>query len=379
MTTMTKLIHVTPTTNTAAPTNTAAASEAQWLLEGCLPNHSGLSQIAMHQFPFSIGRDPSCDLQVTSRSVSKRHAEILHTQAAVIVQDLGSTNGTFVNGVRISVPTPVGIDDLIQFADIEMRVIRQTQQRADCTCVADQPEQSWMISRLNEVLNRGRMNIHFQPIVSGVDRAVFGYEALVRTDVSGLESPLELFKVATRLGQATRLSQKCRAEAVRAIEEAAVPGALFLNTDPNEVLGDELIRSMQDLRDLTNNRQLVLEIHEEAVPETKILREFAAALRDLDIQLAFDDFGAGQSRLLELAQVLPDYLKFDRSLVKDLGTPAAVHENLVRTLHDTAISLGINTLAEGLETPESIGACETIGFAFYQGFAFGRPQPFVTC
>ena len=161
MTTMTTMTHVAPTTNTASATNTAAAIEVRWLLEGCLPNHSGLSQIAMHQFPFSIGRDASCDLQVTSRSVSKRHAEILHTPAAVIVQDLGSTNGTFVNGVRISVPTPVGIDDLIQFADIEMRVIRQTQQRADCTCVADQPEQSWMISRLNEVLNQGRLHIHF--------------------------------------------------------------------------------------------------------------------------------------------------------------------------------------------------------------------------
>ena len=359
--------------------NTAPLIETHWLLEGCLPNQTGISRIAMHQFPFSIGRDASCDLQVASRSVSKKHAEILHNPAAVIVQDLGSTNGTFVNGIRILIPTPVGVNDLIQFADIEMRLTRQAQQAAEFTCVAQQPEQSWLISRLNEVLNKGRMKIYFQPIVTGPDRAIFGYEALVRSDVPGLSSPLELFRAAARLGQSTRLSQKCRSEAVQAIEEAGVPGALFLNTDPNEVLGEELIRSMKELRNITGSRQLVLEIHEEAVQETKILIEFAAEIRDLGIQLAFDDFGAGQSRLLELAQILPDYLKFDRSLVKDLGTPTARHENLVRTLHETAVSLGINTLAEGLETPESIRACDAIGFAYYQGFGFGRPQTLETC
>ena len=177
------------------------------------------------------------------------------------------------------------------------------------------------------------------------------------------------------MGQETRLSQQCRSEAVRVIEAAGIQGALFLNTDPNEVLGDELIQSMKNLRNHATNRQLVLEVHEEAVPETRRFREFARALRDLDIKLAFDDFGAGQSRLLELAQVCPDYLKFDRSLVKDLGSSEAVHENLVRTLHNSAVSLGITTLAEGLETSESIAACESIGFALYQGYAFGRPQP----
>ncbi|MCA9034304.1 MAG: EAL domain-containing protein [Planctomycetaceae bacterium] len=367
---------MTTTMNPPPTANTAPLIETHWLLEGCLPNQTGISRIAMHQFPFCIGRDAACDLQIASRSVSKRHAKILHNPAAVIVQDLSSTNGTFVNGGRISVPTPVGVNDLIQFADIEMRLAREVSQAAEFTCVAQQPEQSWLISRLNEVLNEGRMKVYFQPIVTGPDREIFGYEALVRTDVSGLESPLELFRAATRLGLSTRLSQNCRSEAVRAIEEAGVPGALFLNTEPNEVLGEELIRSMKDLRDLTNNRQLVLEIHEEAMQETKTLSKFAAALRDLGIQLAFDDFGAGQSRLLELAQILPDYLKFDRSLVKDLGTPGALHENLVRTLHETANSLGIKTLAEGLETAESIQACDTIGFDFHQGFAFGRPQPF---
>lgn len=119
----------------------------------------------------------------------------------------------------------------------------------------------------------------------------------------------------------------------------------------------------------------MLEVHEEALPDAKSFGRFATALRNVNVQLAFDDFGARQSRLLELARIKPDFLKFDRSLVKDLGSPEASHLNLVKSLHDNAVSLGVRTLAEGLETPSAIAACEQIGFELYQGYAFGRPAP----
>jgi EAL domain-containing protein (putative c-di-GMP-specific phosphodiesterase class I) len=61
--------------------------------------------------------------------------------------------------------------------------------------------------------------------------------------------------------------------------------------------------------------------------------------------------------------------------VKDPRSPEASHVNLVKSLHDSAVSLGIRTLAEGLETASSIAACEQIGFELYQGYAFGRPAP----
>ena len=347
-----------------------------WLLEGCLPNQEGLSRTILKSFPFQVGREPSCDLHVASRNVSKHHAVLFHTVSAVIVKDLESTNGTFVNGHRISEPTPVGENDLIQIADVELRLVREEIIAAEHTNIVHQPEQNWTISRMHEVLNEGRMTIHFQPIVRGSERAPFGYEALVRTDVSGLESPLSLFSAACRLGLEERLSAKCREEAVRIIELSGVPGTLFLNTHPHEYLGTELIQSMHELRESAGDRKLVLEIHEEAVPEVESFRKFAAALHELDIGLAFDDFGVGQSRILELSQVVPDYLKFDRSLVKDLAPGCALFE-LVNSLHQSAVALGITTLAEGLETAESIATCTEMGFSLFQGFAFGRPQAII--
>lgn len=353
----------------------ATRTTTGWLLTGCLSIDATASRIPLVHFPFVIGRDQRCDLVIPSRNVSKRHAEILHTTGVVVVRDLGSTNGSFVNGHRIHEPTPVGDNDLLQFADVELRLCRDIQSEAEGTIVADSPEQFWEISRISKVLNEGRITIAFQPIFIGPQRKLFGFEALARTDVPGLESPLALFATAVKLGVENELSEMCRQIAVRTIEEADVPGTLFLNTHPHEPLDDTMVTSMKALREQCGTRPLVLEIHEAAVGAVEDFCWFKASLHELGIALAFDDFGVGQSRLLELSKVRPDYIKFDRSLVKDLGSPTATQSGIVASLHNHATSLGISTVAEGLETREAITACDAIGFILYQGFAFGRPQP----
>src|SRR5262249_51652394 len=91
------------------------------------------------------------------------------------------------------------------------------------------------------------------------------------------------------------------------------------------------------------------------------------------IGLAYDDFGAGQSRLLELTGVPPDYLKFDRSLVKDIATSSAGHRSLLRSLLKHAADSGIATIAEGLDDQETADICREIGFTPFRGFPLGRP------
>ena len=62
-------------------------------------------------------------------------------------------------------------------------------------------------------------------------------------------------------------------------------------------------------------------------------------------------------------------------MVKDLGSPKAIHANLVRMLHQHAHDLGIQTVAEGIDLPEAAAACQDMGFTHYQGFLFARPKP----
>lgn len=106
-----------------------------------------------------------------------------------------------------------------------------------------------------------------------------------------------------------------------------------------------------------------------------VIRELRATLRDLDMRLAYDDFGAGQARLLELMEVPPDYLKFDMSLTRGIAIAPFARQHILASLVRNTRDLGIVTLAEGIETEEEHEACRELGFELGQGFYYGRPRP----
>lgn len=358
----------------SVPRSTTPIQRGGWVLSGCRGEEAALSEVPVAKTPFTIGREPANDLCLDSRRVSKRHAELRVQSQTVVVRDLDSTNGTFVNGRRIREVTPLNTHDLVQFANCEFKLQRDQVVTEAHTAVDYDLEDFWLFSRMREVVEDGQMQIAFQPIVRDRNSQPVAYEALVRPLVSGWTSPAQLFEAAEKLGMQRALSEHCRSEAVQALRDAPLPGLLFLNTHPDEKLGRELLESLRQLRDEAGDRKLVLEIHEQAVPSIAAMQEFRAGLIDLEIGLAYDDFGVGKSRLLELAEAPPDYLKFDRALVKDLGNPTAPQTALVRSLHHHAADLGIITLAEGLESATAFEACRDIGFTHFQGYLFGRPQ-----
>jgi len=351
-----------------------ATSTQQWFLEGTLSAASGLTRIVVGKERFVIGRAASTDLCLPSTNVSKVHAELVIAGQIAVLQDCGSTNGTFVNGTRLTAPTPVGAGDLLQFADIELRLGQTDEAPGENTAVAPSPEKGWLISQLHELVNHRKFEMHFQPIVRA-DGVRTGVEALVRCRVAGLESPVAMFAAAERLGLEERISGMCRTAAAQSLGSYAHREQLFLNTHPNEHLGSELIASLAELRTRWPERPIVLEIHEAAVPNLATIRDFRKALADQQIGMAYDDFGAGQSRLRELSIVPPDYLKFDRSLLIKLESASAAHRSLLLSLVTMANDQGIATIAEGLDEAPTIDVCRELGFTHFQGYFFGRPVP----
>jgi pSer/pThr/pTyr-binding forkhead associated (FHA) protein len=93
-----------------------------WFLEGCLDEQSIATCFRVGKSPYTVGRAAHTDFCLPSRNVSKVHAELILAGDHVLVRDLGSTNGTFVNGRRITTPTPIGEGDLLQFSDMEFRL-----------------------------------------------------------------------------------------------------------------------------------------------------------------------------------------------------------------------------------------------------------------
>ena len=131
---------------------------------------------------------------------------------------------------------------------------------------------------------------------------------------------------------------------------------------------------MPSRRRLGGGRQVVLEFHEEAVADAAAMRRLRDQLNALGIGLAYDDFGAGQSRLTELADVPPDFIKLDKSLVHGL------HESRAARSWSAPWRAWAPTWASGsspraIEIPEEAEACLNLGCHFGQGYFFGRPQP----
>ncbi len=105
------------------------------------------------------------------------------------------------------------------------------------------------------------------------------------------------------------------------------------------------------------------------------MRALGEALRSLNIQLAYDDFGAGQARLVDLIEVPPDYLKFDICLVRDIHKGTDQRRQMLETLVRMAHDLGVAVLAEGIECQEEGEICAQLGFDFAQGYYYGKPAP----
>jgi EAL domain-containing protein (putative c-di-GMP-specific phosphodiesterase class I) len=92
-----------------------------------------------------------------------------------------------------------------------------------------------------------------------------------------------------------------------------------------------------------------------------------------------NDFGVGQTRLSELIEAPPDYLKFDMSLIRGIEKAPVERPRMLGSLVRIVLDLGINPLAEGIETSEEAEVCRSLGFQTVQGFYFGRPTPLESC
>ncbi len=350
--------------------------QVHWCLLANTAPQSVPRSVPIHATPFLIGRRRDADLALDCPTISGRHAEVVWLRESLQVRDLGSMNGTFINGRRIADLTPVEAGDYLQLAGIVFRVNQAAGPVHHSTALTATCDQSLALVQFDKLMSQRAVIPHFQPIVRLADGSQIGFEVLARSRLFGLQNPAAMFSAAAAMEQEVALSRLCRWEAVACAAGFVDPPPLFLNTHPSELadLGG-LQRSLVELRAKYPGKPLVLEIHEAAVTSPRIVREVRAGLNDLDIRLAYDDFGAGQARLLELAEVPPDYLKFDMDLTRGISVSTFAKQHILGSLVQIARDLGVATVAEGVETAEEREACLQLGFELGQGFYFGKPSP----
>jgi EAL domain-containing protein (putative c-di-GMP-specific phosphodiesterase class I) len=360
------------------PSSSRGAPPVVWHLHSATGDRAGGWRVAVRPLPFHIGRAARVDLTLTSESVSNEHAEIYADGDRLRIRDLGSTNGTFVNGLRV-LDSPIYSGDLVRVADVTLRLVRQPQVpvpdgRTQKLSEGQLPVQLAHAQALPGLLRNGNVRPLFQPVVNLVGGESVGYEALGRGAQDGLpEAPEELFRVASGLGAEGELSRLFRDKALAEANGRSSISSVFLNTHPTELSQPGLLESLAELRVRTPKLGMTLEINEWAVTRPDGIARIRRELADIGIGLAYDDFGAGQARLLELGDVPPDFLKFDMSFVRGIDRAASSRQRLVASLVTAARDLGACPLAEGVETPGEAEVCTQLGFTHAQGFHFGRP------
>ena len=357
----------------AAPGDTSATAESIWFLVGQTELTAEVRRIPISCFPFRIGRRSDLSLRLVNQTVSSEHAEIDQRAGGLIVRDLQSTNGTYLNGTPVLGEAALCANDLLQFSDMAFRLHREDAGVANHTVTGDAGDRAVALLQFDKLMDGQAAIPHFQPIVELENLQVIGYEVVGRSRLYGLKNPREMFLAAAQLNLQAELSELFRREGIRAGISLAGSANLFVNTHPIELIQDGLVASLHELREITATHPITLEIHEAAVTDPPMMIELHALLRDLDIQLAYDDFGAGQARLIELVEVRPDYLKFDMQLVQGIHAAPAKRQQMLATLVEMVRGLGIAPLAEGVECEEDSIACQQFGFELGQGFLYGRP------
>ncbi|WP_168201736.1 putative bifunctional diguanylate cyclase/phosphodiesterase [Phreatobacter aquaticus] len=288
--------------------------------------------------------------------------------------------GVSIGYLEVNQPD-AGRDDLMRRAD---KALYTAKDRGRGHAVAydgnmdkDVSQRRFFERELRGAVLTGEIDVHLQPIMAADGRRVVGVEALARWNHSyrGLIMPGEFIPVAEDTGLIHQLGATVLK---RACQAAVAWPDLFVtvNVSPLQMRrGDfpALVQSVLNETGLSPGR-LVLEITEGIMiddPEKALVA--IRAVRSLGVKIALDDFGTGFSSLSYLRKFPIDKLKVDRSFVRDLDMGAEAGAILLCVIN-VGRALGLEVIAEGVETEEQATFLRNAGCDQMQGFLFGRPM-----
>jgi diguanylate cyclase (GGDEF)-like protein/PAS domain S-box-containing protein len=236
---------------------------------------------------------------------------------------------------------------------------------------------------LEAAIDGEQFELVYQPIVALDDGTVIGLEALLRWNhpTRGQIGPKDFIPMAEETGAIVSIGRHVLRRACRdAVEWRGRSGRdLFIgvNVSTRQLRGDSLVRQVEEAvaESKLPADKLVLEI-----TETQLMRDVdqavttLCAVRDLGVRLAIDDFGSGYSSLSQLERLPVHALKIDREFTA-ARPDGSEHHALLGAVVEIGESLGLVTVAEGIETRQQLDRLRAQGYLFGQGFLFSEPVP----
>ncbi|MEZ5383535.1 MAG: sensor domain-containing phosphodiesterase [Microthrixaceae bacterium] len=327
-------------------------------------------------------------MEDTTAEAAMALANRLRHGIARIVGPVGSRGlSTASIGVAVVDGDEASGDELLRRADIAMYSVKR-QGRSGVALYAKPMGESRLDTRsvtesLAGGLERGEFVTHYQPVVCLQPREVVGMEALVRWEhpERGLVPPLEFIPAAEETGLIVELGRVVLNAATRRCQELreAVPAAsglgVSVNLSPRQLEHPDVLDHVSAA--LADSglpaSALTLEVTESLfLVDAEASGERLQALKALGVKLAIDDFGTGFSSLQYIQNYPFDVLKIDRSFISGLGS-AANPGSVVKTMLTLGREMGLDTVAEGIETPVELAQLRALRCTLGQGFLFARP------
>jgi EAL domain-containing protein (putative c-di-GMP-specific phosphodiesterase class I)/GGDEF domain-containing protein len=255
---------------------------------------------------------------------------------------------------------------------LQRLIYRGIREAANAAKSVEQRERARRVDDLKQSLRERAVYVDLHPILVADTQHVYGYEALARGKLRTLRSPEIMFDVAAEADLLWELGRLCRSKAIEAMKSRLTRGEfLFLNVDPHDFVDPQF--SQLD-REVSDPSRVVIEITERtAIKDYPKFRERLKALRERGYRFAVDDAGSGYAGLGSIANLEPDFIKLDISLINCIDTNF-IKQNLVETMVRFANDQGAKVIAEGVERAEEYETVKGLGVHLVQGFFLHRPS-----
>lgn len=304
----------------------------------------------------------------------------------------GMEEPILVGGLQLEVETSIGIavfpehgedvDTLVRHADIALYRSKETHLPTVYTTGQDHysPERLVLVGELRRALDERELLVYYQPRVNAATGALSAVEALVRWrhPERGLLGPGEFLPLAEHTGLARPLTGYVLNDALsqcRRLRDAGVEIGVAVNLFSRDLLDAGLVDEVCELLAKWRIEPSVLELE---ITENTILadptrtREILTRLGERGVRLAIDDFGSGYSSLNYLKRLPVDVLKIDKSFVLNMDADES-DAVIVRSTIELGHNLGLEVVAEGVETGQTLARLAELGCDTVQGFHVSRP------
>ncbi|QDU88045.1 FHA domain-containing protein FhaA [Pirellulimonas nuda] len=359
---------------TNVPTDSSNHRGGQPRFEYYPPNSATLQTVSVEKLPFTIGRGAEADLQIASSSVSREHVQLTSSAGQYVLRDLGSTNGTSVNGEPIA-ETKLRDGDVVRVADVDLTFLVNSMsrlQRMVTRPLSDpaRPAPSapthvsaevGSLRSIEEALLWQAPTLNWTCIV---DRRTHAESARVCRLAEPLAGQVREVRSARRCSPAARLqSLAWRLAAAQAAPDAA--GALLLHIESPALFGGSLLDDLEEARELLPEAIAigVAAPWEWASRDPKTL-ESCARLQEAGAQIAFDHFSGGANCVRALREATPDFLVLSAEVVQGIAGQIRLQQRL-KSVVGACEELGIPVATPPLHhediSREDFDACARLG------------------